>query len=264
MVAGIEVAVVFENESGAAAFGKDAEGAGVAGETAESDIEVLNEGCADVVADPFIEDGDEEIAEAAGVYAPCGNAGAGGGAAGGGGLGQIKAEAACFVVWQALDERNELHEFYAKVFEEVVDIEWMTFISGADDGEGVNINVMVNQELDAADDGIEGGGAIGIAAEAVVEFGRAINTCADEKIMLFEEGAPLGSEEGAIGLEGVGDARAAGVFVLELHDALKEGEAHEERFAALPCEDHFRRVERGQVVADETLEDRIGHAERIG
>ena len=50
VVAGVEIAVVFEDEGGATALGEDAQGAGLASEVAKCNIEVLNEDFTDVMA----------------------------------------------------------------------------------------------------------------------------------------------------------------------------------------------------------------------
>ncbi len=62
VVAGIEIAVVFDGECGAAFFGEDAEGGTEAEPVSEGDVEELDEGFADVVADPVVEDDGEESA----------------------------------------------------------------------------------------------------------------------------------------------------------------------------------------------------------
>jgi len=77
VVAGVEVSVVFEGEACAAGLGEDAEGGGVAHFDAELGVEELDEVFADVVADPFVEDGAEESAELEGFDGPWGDLGVG-------------------------------------------------------------------------------------------------------------------------------------------------------------------------------------------
>lgn len=155
VITSIEITVVFEDEGGAAAFGEDAERAAVASPTAEGDIKILHEDCADVVADPLIENGDEEFAEAAGVDAPFRDWRADGRAAGGGRLGEIQAKLTRGFVGQALNQRNELHERHAEVFEKVVYFERMTFIGRADDCQRIEVYLMIEEQMHATDDVIE-------------------------------------------------------------------------------------------------------------
>jgi hypothetical protein len=62
VVAGIEIAVVFEGEGAAAGFGEDAHGGRGADPVAERGVEELDVDTSDVVPDPFVEDGGEERA----------------------------------------------------------------------------------------------------------------------------------------------------------------------------------------------------------
>ena len=62
MVAGVEVAVVLKGEGAAAGFGMDAEGGGLAGVSLQGNVEEIYEHIADVMLNPFIEEGGEETA----------------------------------------------------------------------------------------------------------------------------------------------------------------------------------------------------------
>lgn len=73
VVAGIEVAVVFEGESVAASFAEDTEGGVHAGPCFEGGIEHLDEDFSDVFPDPFVEDVGEEFSVLEGADGPLGN-----------------------------------------------------------------------------------------------------------------------------------------------------------------------------------------------
>lgn len=172
VIAGVKIAVVFEHEGVATGFSEDAERAGVACPAAESDIEVLDKNGADIVADPLVEDGDEEIAEAAWVDRPGGDRRARSavrrGLCGRRRSGEIKPELLCVRIRKSLDQGNELHEGNAQIFQEAVDLEGMAFVSGADDGEGIEGDVVLEEQLYTAADGVERGSAVGKASELVV------------------------------------------------------------------------------------------------
>jgi hypothetical protein len=256
VVAGVEVAVVFEGDGVATVFGEDAEAAALADPVAEGDVEELDVGAADIVADPVVVDADEEVAVVVGADAP-------GGDGGGGGAGdaEVEAEAAGLGVGGALDEGDELEEAGADGFEEVVDLEGVAGVEAVDDGEGVEVDVVVFQDVEAGHDAVEGGGAAFVDAVGVVEFAWAVDAEADEEVVGGEESAPVVVESGAVGLEGVVDGSAVRVLALEGDDFFEEGDAEEGWFAALPGEGHAGAGLGGDVVADEGLEDVVRHAE---
>ena len=70
VVAGKNVAVMFDGQLAAARFGKPAQRRWRAEKNAEHGVEILHEHPADVAAPPFIEDGAQEISVAVGRDAP--------------------------------------------------------------------------------------------------------------------------------------------------------------------------------------------------
>ena len=112
---------------------------------------------------------------------------------------------------------------------------------------------------EAAHGGVEGGAAVFVVAVDVVDFGGAVDGEADEELVLGEEFAPGVVEEGAVGLEGVGDIFTVGELFLEVDDFFEEGDAEEGGFAALPGEVDVGSGLGVDVLLDVGLEDVVGH-----
>ncbi len=174
--------------------------------------------------------------------------------------GWIKREAVgCGGGGLALDDGDELHETAAGFFEEAIDIEGMLGVLAVDDGEGVEVDRVLFQLGDALHHAIECGCVAFVYAVEIVEFARAIDGDADKEAVLGEEGRPFIVDQGSVGLEGVVDGLAGGMFGLEGDDGAKEIDAKEGGLTALPCEVDFVVRLRGDVLLDVALEDFRGH-----
>ncbi len=89
---------------------------------------------------------------------------------------------------------------------------------------------------------------------------RPVDRDADEELVLGQELAPFVVDEDAVGLEGVRDAFAVAVVLLELHGAPEEVHPHERRLAALPGEVDLGDVLRLDVSPDVGFQRFLVHA----
>lgn len=94
----------------------------------------------------------------------------------------------------------------------------------------------------------------------VVHFTRAVDGEADEKIIRGEELAPFVIEQGAVGLDGVGDDFAGGEFFLQRDNLAKKIDTEQGGFAALPGEIDFGCGLAMDVLADVFRKYGVAHA----
>ena len=82
---------------------------------------------------------------------------------------------------------------------------------------------------------------------------------ADQKTLGLQKGAPVVVEKGSVRLDRVVDDLSAPVLFLQLHDAAEIIEPEQRRLAALTGEGDLRRVLRGDIPGDVSLQDIIPH-----
>ncbi len=152
-----------------------------------------------------------------------------------------------------------MQEGTADLLEEGVDFERLLGVDAVDDGEGVEFDLVFFEAGEAAHGGVEGGFAVLVIAVEIVDGSGTIDGEADEEVVLGEEFTPRVVEEGAVGLEGVGDIFAVGELLLEGDDFLEEGDSEEGGFAALPGEVNIGTGLGVDVLLDVGLEDVVGH-----
>ena len=93
-----------------------------------------------------------------------------------------------------------------------------------------------------------------------MEFARAVDAQAHEKIVLLEKRAPLVIKKNAVGLKSVlHDLLRPAVFLDEFDRAPEELDLHQRRLAALPRHRNRGRAMRLQQLADVGLERRLRH-----
>ena len=73
-------------------------------------------------------------------------------------------------------------------------------------------NFVLPEQCQARHDLIKSRSAVCLDPVSIVEFSRAVDTQANKKSVLFEKAAPILREQGAVGLNGVGDLFAPGIF----------------------------------------------------
>jgi hypothetical protein len=94
---------------------------------------------------------------------------------------------------------------------------------------------------------------------SIVKFTRAIDTQPDKKAVLFEEATPVIRKQGAVGLNGIGDLFAPGIFSLQRDYRPEIVNAQQSGLAALPGKLDFRYVLALNVLADDAFKDFRGH-----
>jgi hypothetical protein len=191
VVAGVDVAGVLERQGVAADGLMDADPGRHAQVLAEQVVEGLHEHLSDVAADPGVEDGEEEAPERRSRHAPLGERGP-----------ALRARRV-----RPLDDRDELQEARAGlVAQEAVDVEGRVDVAGVDGGEGVPLDLVAAQHLDAAHDRVEGAAAALVVAVAVVQVARTVEADPHQEAVAGEERAPGVVEPRPVGLQRVLDA----------------------------------------------------------
>lgn len=193
-------------------------GAG-AGPGGEGGLEGLDKDPADVAAHPVVEDGAEELAEAAGREGLGGGEKFGlvGGYLAGGavvGLAAVEAAGGLGGGGAALDQGDEPEVPGAGADEEIVNLARLADVATVDDGEGVEVDAVAAENLEAGHDALPGGMAAGVEAKGIVHLARAVEAESDEEVFGVEKLTPGVVEGGAVGLECVVDGAAGGVVIL--------------------------------------------------
>ena len=263
MVARVEVAVMFHHQGRAAALGEHAQRRAQAHPAAQRDVNVLDKDRADVVQQPFVKHPRQKRPVLLGLHRPGRHElhfrfgmrrGRGG---------QIEPERLGLAVGHALDQRNELHERHALRLQKTVDRHGLLGVGGVDDHQRVEFHRVLLHASHPAHDGLEGGLALLVHSETVVQFARAVNAQPDQERLLGEEGAPFVIEQHAVGLDRVRDPLALRVFRLQLDDPAEEAHAQQRWLAALPGERDFRQILLLDVLADERLKHVVRQAKRL-
>ena len=249
---------MLEGEALTAIFEKQAESRAVARPDAEGDIEHLHEDLAHIAPHPCVEDGDQKIAiRLAGDTPPrdgrfrlprLGR------------LGVIEACGFSAGCWQSLHEGNELEVAGSHLAQEVIDLDRMFRIGGAYDGECIELDAMLFQQLQTLHDAVEGGFLALVHTIGVVEATRAVDTEPDEKFILGKKLAPGVVEQGSIRLKRVVDGAATGVFFLQLHDFAEVVQPEQRGLAALPSKGHLKGILGLDVLLDVCLQHLGFHA----
>ncbi len=265
VIAGVQIAVVFERQRIATRLSEDAERAADADPRPKRGVEHLDEDLGDVLPDPLVEDGDQEAAPLVGPHRSFRN--------------QFPFEkverprlvrVAPALVGQreqfggrSFDDRDELHELGAEVVtEEAVHLEPVISVGGMDGTQDVEIDGMRLQEAEPAHHPVEGTGAALVEAVGVMERLGSVETDAHQETVLLEEATPFVVQRGAVGLDRVLDRLPRTPVLLdELDRAAEEVQPHEGRLAALPGEVHFRCLMGLEQLADVVLEQVVRHAE---
>ena len=98
-----------------------------------------------------------------------------------------------------------------------------------------------------------------VAPVLVVKLLRAVDRYAHQPVVITEKAAPLVVEQCAVGLDGVVDDAAGGIFFLKLDHPLVERQRTHQRLAPMPAEKHLRSGLRLDVHTDEPLKRIVGH-----
>ena len=236
-VAGVDAAVVFDDEVGAAGGGHGAEGGLSRDQAVEDGVEEADGDGLGVVGIPGVEEPAEEFAPFSGFE----------------GMGESVAVGGSVGAFDVLVEGD------AQRLEVVVDVLGMVLVGFGDEGEDVVFDVMALEGLETAQGEVVAAGAVGVASAGVMEGRGAVEAESDEELLALEEVGPAVVEEGSVGLKGVADDGAAwAVEALESDGLLEEGQSHEGGFAALPAEEMLGHGD-GEVGFRDGRQGVVGH-----
>lgn len=126
-------------------------------------------------------------------------------------------------------------------------------------GERIEIDLIAPEGFDAAHHAIKGRLTAFVDTVGVVQLARTIDGNADKKLIFEKTFCPCIVEQDAIGLEGVGNLLAVGVFFLDLDKFPEIIDTQKRRFPALPGKIHHRRVVRFDVLPDVALQHLVAH-----
>lgn len=221
VVAGVKVAIVFHCEGAAAGLGEITKAAGDAEPFAEGDVKELDVGFADVAFDPGVEYFAEEVAVGLGRDGVSGHTG--GFAVRGRGFevgrgGEIESEFGGGGIDFAFDDGDELNVLGADALEEFINFKGVLNRDAVDASKGVELDLVFAKDVESAHDVFVGIASFFVDAVGVVEVFGSVNGEADEEVVFGKEGAPLVVEEGAVGLESVGNGFALSVLFLKGDD----------------------------------------------
>ena len=247
VIAGIQIAVVFQRQGQAAGACEDADRSCPAKPARQRRIKVKDEGVANVSVYPLVEDLDE-------VSSPLARPD-----------GAVRDRAAFLEsgLVVPLNNGDELDvsgiKFIAK---EAVHVEGIISVFRIDGAQDVELDLMLLQQPDGSLSQAKSPMTGLVFAIEVMKLPGAVDTQADEEIVLEKEMAPLVGQKDSVGLEGVLNPRAGlCVLLLDLHGALIEIQAHECGLSALPRHGHQRTSMAFKKLFDISLMHLIGHAE---
>ena len=262
VIAGVDIPVVFHRHGGAAGGAEDAEAASHSHRVTQCDIKDLDEYLADILPYPFVENGGQEFSIGFWFEAPVRD-----GQADfpllidSRGCGQIEAEFFRFIIGQSFHQWNELDEAGTDLLEEAVDFERFLGVDPVDDCQRVEFDAVFFEQFEPVVHPFIGGIAFFIHAIGVVEFRRAVDAQADEEMVFGKEFTPFVVQQGAVGLQGVADLSATGVFLLQGNRFPEKVDSQQRRFSSLPGEGDFRHALLFDVLADVGLQYFVRHFE---
>src|SRR5208283_4915477 len=107
---------------------------------------------------------------------------------------------------------NELHVAAAVIPQKAVNLERRVRVGAVHGGQRIEVDLVTPQSFDAAHHAIKSGLAAFVHAVGIVQFARTVNGNAYQELIFKEEFRPRVVQQDAVGLEGVGNLLAVGVF----------------------------------------------------
>jgi hypothetical protein len=208
VVAGVEVAVVLKSHRGSAGFPKPAKASRHPDPTLKRDVEQLYKVFADILSNPLVEYGAEEISVGFGLHRPvCERPVLDR---------QNHLEKRGRFGGDSLHQRDKLHDHTADLLEKPVDFQGMILIFSIDHGQGVEFDIVLLQVIQTTHHLFEAGAAASVDSVVIVKLLRTVDGDTYQEVVLLEKLAPFVVQQHSVGLEGVLNALAAGVLFLEL------------------------------------------------
>ncbi|MNQ70756.1 hypothetical protein D3C85_854010 [compost metagenome] len=218
---------------------------------------------ADVLAHPFIEDGDQKIAITLRLDTLYRH----------GGRFRQAAQAQlrwCGEVQALLDFRGARLAFHHRVeldmphalgLEKAIDLQRILRHLAGDGDQHIEFDPMAFQQCKAAHDIVETGPAALVRPIEVMDLAWSVKAEADHESLTGKKVAPLIIKQGAVGLQGIAYDLASGELALVVDRTLEKVEAQQRRFATLPGELHFRTALRCDIALHISTQHIIGHPE---
>ena len=159
-----------------------------------------------------------------------------------------------------LDHRHKLHKSAADLTQKKIRLQFPAFAGVVDRGHRVELNSFPFKNIQTAHHPVEGREAALVLAVLVVNILGAVQGYSHKEIVLAEEPRPFPVEERAVGLDGVVDDFAIGIFLLKFQSLAVEVQPQHQRLATVPVEGHFRHSVRADIFLNHFFEHRFGHA----
>ena len=209
VVAGIQVAVVFDDRIAAARLRVRAGSGHHATPVGQGGVEQVDKAGTDVVPHPLVEDVAHESAETDVADGPGGQLRAFGGRVDDERPGAL--DRLAFLVHRIpdmLDDRHELHVTAPQAFQELIDLQSAALAVLVDRGHRVERDPTQLQQPQARHHAVEGGSPGLVLPVPVVDVLRSVDRDADQKTIPAEKLRPFRRDERPVRLEGVMDGRA--------------------------------------------------------
>jgi hypothetical protein len=198
----------------------------------------------DVFSLPFVEDGAEEIAPGFSRD----------------GIGKDFAH----FVYIRFHQGDKGHILGLDLFKKPVNRERMLYILGIDHTKQIDRDLMFPEQVVPVYDLIISGAASFKDAVLIMYFLRTVQAETDGKPFGGKKAAPLFIEEGAVGLDPIGNAPIWGLVpALKGHDFVKKIDAQKGRLTTMPGKVDCRRGRGCDVLDDVPFQDIVGHAKRL-
>ena len=136
-------------------------------------------------------------------------------------------------------------------FEKTIKFQWKINVVVVYHSHSIIFYLMFFQQFDPLHHFVEGGKPLAVPAVFIVEFLRTVDRDADQKIIFFEEAAPVVCQQGTVCLDTVVDLPSASVFLLKFERFLIKVDRTHQCFAAMPGKKHLRHCLAFQIVFDE-------------
>ena len=233
MVAGVDVAVVLDDQRVAARLAHRADARLHTAPLRQRGVEQLHETAPHVAYDPLIENIAQEMPVAFGRDRPAGQP-----RPFVSGRDDQRTVVSRFVD-DVFDGGQELHEAAVHlVAEEAVDLPAAPLAAPVHDAQRIEFHAAAPEHPDRPHHALEGRFAAPGQAEGVVDIPGPVEREADQEIVGGEEVAPRLVDQRTVGLQRILDPFAVGVPALQLHRPAVEIQPQQQRLAAVPAELH--------------------------
>ena len=255
MVAGVEVAVMFDRKCLPAFRRKDAETLWYLRPRFECNVKDLHKDAAHVATHPLIKDRREKPAVLQRLDRPLRDIGL----LLREGLEQNEA-VRIRLLGLLLYDGDELQVLAADLLEKAINLLCIVGILAIDNSQGIELNAVLFQNPKSAHYVRMGWLPSLVDSISIMQLFRTVYGKTDEKFIRRQELAPLVIKQRAVGLEAIVDPLAICVFVLQFDDVLEKWYAEQCGLAALPCKTYFLARLRLDVLADVGVEHGFAHA----